>query len=229
MSAVAPILDLPDAGLRPDALQVIARGATRMVVVDPDDPQACLKFELPPCERTRAGLREGSRRLVARVWPRFGDNATELRSYRTLHMRLGDGLHHGIARIDTLVDTDWGRALRCGRVRAADGTPAASLDQLLRARDALDTVSVCAALDAFADWLIAHRIALFDLNAGNLLLVPAADTYRVVCIDCKSVRAGKELVPVSRWIPALGARKIRRRVARLKARIQQAPASLPAA
>lgn len=218
MNAVAPALDL-HTDPRLDALDVIARGATRVVVVDPEDPHACLKFELAARDRTQAGLRESGRRLVARLWPRFCDNATELQAYRSLHARLGDGLHHGIARVDTLTDTGWGRALRCGRVRGADGSPSASLDQLLRSRQPLDSAALCAALDRFGHWLVEHRIALFDLNAGNLLMVRDLDGYRVVCIDCKSVRAGKELVPVSRWIPALGARKIHRRLGRLKARI----------
>ena len=39
-------------------LEIISRGANRLCARDPRDPAHCLKFELPPSERTRVGLRQ---------------------------------------------------------------------------------------------------------------------------------------------------------------------------
>lgn len=203
-------------------LVLIARGATRVAVVDPVDVDACLKFELDPESRTPASLRERLRRWTGRAFPEFGDNATELAAYRRLHARLGARLHAHIAAVDCAVDTAWGPALRTRRVRHADGSAAESLFQLM-GDHALPVERACEAIDVFAGWLIAHRIPLFDLNAGNLLLVRDAVAMRIVCIDCKSTRSSKEIIPVSRWIPALMRRKILRRAQRLKQRLRASP------
>lgn len=223
MNTLAPALvdaDAPWAGL-----ELIARGATRVVAVDPDDARHCLKFQLPADQRTRTGPRERMRRAAAALWPRFDDNATELEAYRRLHAVHGEALHAHVARVEGLVDTPWGRALRSWRVLDADGTPSHSLHALLHASPQSAPAplpdAAHGAIDAFAAWLIARGIPLFDLNAGNLMLVREADAMRIVCIDCKSTRAGKELVPVSRVMPALRRRKILRRIERLKRHLQR--------
>ena len=74
----------------------------------------------------------------------------------------------------------------------------------------------------FEAFLLARGIPLFDLNAGNFVVVPAGAGARLVCVDAKSTVAGKELVPVSRWIPWLRRRKVRRRAERLRQRIRSA-------
>ena len=84
---------------------------------------------------------------------------------------------------------------------------------------------LCSAVDEFEGFLLAHGIPLFDLNAGNFVVVPAGDGIRLVCVDAKSTVSGKELVPVSRWIPWLRRRKVRRRAERLKLRIRTALAN----
>ena len=75
-------------------------------------------------------------------------------------------------------------------------------------------------MDDFEAFLLAHGIPLFDLNAGNFVVVPSGAGVRLVCVDAKSTVSGKEPVPLSRWIPALRRRKVRRRAERLRQRIR---------
>ena len=200
-------------------LEILARGATRLCARDPADPRHCLKFELPPDARPAAGLRARLRRWLGRQLPRFGENATELRAWRRLRRRHGAALDGRFAACVDLVDTRWGRALRCECVLLDDGTPARSLHHWLSRERPASPAPLRAALDAFEAYLLARDIPLFDLNAGNLVVVPGAGGPRLVCVDAKSTVSGKELVPLSRWVPVLRRRKIARRAARLRERL----------
>ena len=175
-----------------------------MCARDPLNPAHCLKFELPGAERTRAGLRARLRRWLGRRFPSRGDNAVELRAWQRLQR-----------------DTRWGRALRCDCVTLEDGTPAPSLYKCIFG-EPLPCGSLQEAVSEFEAFLVARGIPLFDLNAGNFVVVPAGDGVRLVCVDAKSTVAGKEIVPVSRWIPWLRRRKVRRRAERLRQRIRTA-------
>jgi hypothetical protein len=188
--------------------ELIAPGTHRICVRDPDDARYCLKFERPPHERPPAGPRERLRRRLAQRFPRFGD-AIDAR----------------FARCTGLVATPHGLALRQRCVTDADGRPAPSLFALLAAPSPFDPERLCEAVAAFERWLIEHRVPLFDLNAGNFVVAGDAAAPRLVCIDSKSLAAGKEIVPLSRLVPALMRRKIARRAERLRRRIREARAS----
>lgn len=121
--------------------------------------------------------------------------------------------------------TPHGLALRQRCVTDADGRPAPSLFALLAAPSPFDPERLCEAVAAFERWLIEHRVPLFDLNAGNFVVAGDAAAPRLVCIDSKSLAAGKEIVPLSRLVPALMRRKIARRAERLRRRIREARAS----
>jgi hypothetical protein len=167
-----------------------------------------------------------------------------------LRARLGSRIDGVFAACHGIVATAHGPALRCDCVRDADGTPAPSLYQCLfggqfaerlgdnhdDAHDAApryDADALCAAVDRMEAWLLKHHVPLFDLNSGNFAVVadhrpateggPAA-ALRLVCVDAKSLVAGKELLPISRWVPALMRRKLRRRAQRLRQRIRDAHA-----
>lgn len=205
--------------------ELIAPGTHRICVRDPDDARYCLKFERPPHERPPAGPRERLRRRLAQRFPRFGDNAAEWRAWRRLHARFGDAIDARFARCTGLVATPHGLALRQRCVTDADGRPAPSLFALLAAPSPFDPDRLCEAVAAFERWLIEHRVPLFDLNAGNFVVAGDAAAPRLVCIDSKSLAAGKEIVPLSRLVPALMRRKIARRAERLRRRIREARAS----
>jgi len=205
-------------------LEIISRGANRLCARDPRDPAHCLKFELPLGERTKVGLRQRMRRWLGRHVPRFGENRTELRAYRKLRMRLAEGTDGYLAACHGLVATANGPALRCDCVLLADGSPARSLYRHLFEGPRQPAEKLRAAVDAFEAWLLENDVPLFDLNAGNFVVVPRGDALALVCVDTKSVLSGKEILPFSRWSRRLMQRKIRRRAQRLRQRIADASA-----
>ena len=204
-------------------LEIISRGANRICVRDPGDPTLCLKFELPPAERTRVGPRQTLRRWLARVFPSLGENATELRAYRRLRTRLGDGMAGRLATCHDLSVRTQGTALRCDCVLGEDGSVAQSLYHHLFVDPRHAAVALCVAVDNFESWLLQNDIPLFDLNAGNFVVVEQpGGSLRLVCVDAKSVLSGKEILPFSRWSTRLMRRKIERRAERLRLRIRAA-------
>ena len=203
-------------------LQIISRGANRLCARDPRDPRHCLKFELPAAERTQVGMRQRLRRWLAGRFPYFGENRTELRAYRKLRARLGTATDGRIAACRDLIDSTHGTALRCDCVSLADGSPAPSLYHHLFVDTRYRADVLCASVTAFEAWLLRNDIPLFDLNAGNFVVVPRGDSVELVCIDAKSVASGKEILPFSRWSRRLMHRKIQRRAHRLRLRIADA-------
>ncbi|MEO6103247.1 MAG: YrbL family protein [Pseudoxanthomonas sp.] len=203
-------------------LEIISRGANRLCARDPQDPAHCLKFELPTGERTRVGLRENMRRWLGRHLPYFGENRTELRAYRKLRARLGRRTDRYLAACNGLVQTVHGPALQCDCALLGDGNPAFSLYRHLFEGPRLAPQKLLAAVDSFEAWLLENDVPLFDLNAGNFVVVASGDTLSLVCVDTKSVLSGKELLPFSRWSRRLMQRKIRRRAQRLRQRITDA-------
>ena len=206
-----------------EGLEVLARGANRLCARDPVNPAHCLKFELPGAERTRAGLRARIRRWFGRRFPSRGDNGTELRAWQRLQHRHGDALAGRFAATHAVVETRWGPALRCDCVLLDDGTPAPSLYRCIfgeLSSGASRQSQLCDAVDDFERFLLARGIPLFDLNAGNFVVLPTGSGVRLVCVDAKSTVSGKEIIPLSRWIPWLRRRKVRRRAERLRRRIR---------
>lgn len=209
-----------DQGLRWHGMRVVARGANRICVLHPEMPGDCLKYELRPVPGMRRYWRRRLRHSLAGALPRLGLNAAELTAWRRLHARLGAALEEHVAPCIGIVQTDAGPALRSRLVADADGQPAPTIAMLLeRGPTALDADTVVQALDRFEAWLIAHRIPLSDLNAGNLALVEGVGPTRLVCVDLKSAHSGRELVPLSRWSWTLMRKKIARRCQRLRSRI----------
>lgn len=200
-------------------MELIARGANRICVRDPDEPKICLKFERPLAERTQVGWRQTLRRWLGVRFPQLGENRTELRAYRKLRARLGSRTDGPMAACHGLVITANGDALRCDCALLEDGTPARSLHYHLFVDRAYPAASLCAAVDRFEQWLLHYEVPLFDLNAGNFVVLPRIDGLHLVCVDAKSVVSGKEIVPISRWVRPLMRRKIQRRAQRLRQRI----------
>jgi hypothetical protein len=77
---------------------------------------------------------------------------------------------------------------------------------------AVDTTSVEVAIDASAS----HSLLVTHKKASE------TRHLTLVCIDLKSLVAGKEVLPISRWIPWLMRRKLKRRAERLRQRIRAA-------
>jgi len=217
-------------GTRWRGMRVIARGANRVCVLDPELPGHCLKYELRPQPGMRRYWRRRLRHALSRRLPRLGLNATELAAWRRLRARLGDALDEHVAPCVGIVQTPAGPALRARLVAGAGGGPAPTIATLLEERTAsCDFAALARALDGFQAWLLAHRIPLSDLNAGNLAVVRRNGGPWLVCVDVKSTLSGRELVPLSRWSWTLMRRKIGRRCGRLRRRLVAAAGDGPLA
>ncbi len=113
--------------------------------------------------------------------------------------------------------------MRCDCVLGEDGSVAQSLYHHLFVDPRHAAVALCVAVDNFESWLLQNDIPLFDLNAGNFVVVEQpGGSLRLVCVDAKSVLSGKEILPFSRWSTRLMRRKIERRAERLRLRIRAA-------
>ena len=168
------------------------------------------------------GARQRIRRWLAQRFPALGENETELRAYRKLRARLGADTDAYLAACHGLVNMPHGKALSCDCILLDDGTPAPSLYHCLFREPRYPAEILCAAVDVFEAWLIRRAIPLFDLNAGNFVVLPHGDQVRLVCVDTKSILSGKEILPFSRWSRNLMRRKIERRAQRLRQRIRSA-------
>ena len=204
-----------------NGMPLLAIGMNRICVLDPLSSAHCLKFERPASQRAGASLRRRLRLWRSRLDARLGDNGTELRAMALLDAAPG-GATAPFARSLDRVATPWGPALRCECVRLPDGSPALSLHAHLYTVRRYPAHVLYNAVDRFEAWLLASGLPLFDLNPGNFVVVPCDTGVRLVCVDAKSLVRGKELIPLSRWSPALRRRKIKRRLARLRARIARA-------
>lgn len=217
-------------GTRWNGMRVIARGANRVCVLDPELPGHCLKYELQPVPGMRRYWRRRLRHALSRRFARLGLNATELAAWRRLRARLGKTLDEHVAPCVGIVQTPAGPALRAHLVADAGGGPAPSLAMLLDGSAAsLDPGALVRALDRFEAWLLAHRIPLSDLNAGNLVVVRRGGEQQLMCVDLKSTLSSRELLPLSRWSWTLMRRKITRRCERLRRRLENTAAVGPLA
>ena len=213
-------------------MQVIARGANRVCVLDPDLPGHCLKYELRPTPDLRRYWRRRLRHALSHRFPRLGINAIELAAWLRLRARLGDALDDRVAPCVGIVQTSAGPALRARLVAGDAGHAAPTIATLLDGGPShapFDFPALGRALDGFQAWLLAHRIPLSDLNAGNLAVVRRGDDPWLVCVDVKSTLSGRELVPLSRWSWTLMRRKIGRRCGRLRRRLVAAAGDGPLA
>ncbi len=200
----------PDAAASIEArhapLQELGRSANRVCMLAADNPAHCLKYRLP-------GAKLDANRIEWKAW-------------QWLRQRVGaDELQDRFARVIGPERTVHGEALRCAVIRDRDGGIARSLYVHLYDADFAtphSAAALCVAVADFERFLLQRKLPLFDLNAGNFVVVDEGDGPRLVCVDAKSLCVSKEILPLSRWIAPLGKRKLRRRAARLRARIGSA-------
>lgn len=207
-------------------MTVIGRSADRVCVIDRRDTRHCLKFMLPPGQRARAGLRRRMQRWRAGRAPQRDENHAELRAWLQLSARLSpQDLQPHLATVLGMYRTAYGQALCCERVTLPDGAPAPSLSALLLGASNYPAAPLCAAVDQFEQWLLKHRIPLFDVHAGNLLVVGDEPGPRLVCVDVRPLARVGRIARMPGWFGATARRRIRRWAQRLR---QQIRAALPA-
>jgi hypothetical protein len=220
----------PGSAMQWHGMRVIARGANRICVLDPDLPGHCLKYELQPVPGMRRYWRRRLRHAISRRLPGLGLNATELAAWQRLHARLGKTLEEHVAPCVGIVHTPAGLALRARLVADAEGGAAPTIAALLAdGSTTFDFNALARALDGFQAWLLADRIPLSDLNAGNFAVVCREGEPQLVCVDLKSTLSGRGLVPLYRWSWTLMRRKILRRCERLRGQLEAAAGGDPLA
>lgn len=200
---------------------IVGKGANRVCVVDPEDASFCLKFEIPRDQKSVKSWRQYLARYLAAWVPMFNENFIEWLAYRLLHLQLGSKLRERVAACVDLGKTEHGWCLRSQCIRKSNGELAPSIHQLLTQQKGLYSArQLCDSVDEYVTWLVQHDIPLFDLNAGNFVVLSEYENLRLVCIDVKSILGSKELLPLSRLSRVLMRRKILRRSVRLKKRIR---------
>lgn len=195
--------------------EVISQGANRVCVVDPENSQYCLKFDLRK-DQAKSGLSNRIRRLLADMLPNNSFAHQEYRRFNRLRAKTGADVAQHFALADGLVTTAHGVGLRCQRIVNADGSAAQPIHYYFDNASQPDLPTLLDAVDRFGNFLLHHDIPLFDLNSGNLLVRQLAAGYQIVCVDTKSLGKTKELIPLSLWFKFLRTRKLRRRLERLK-------------
>ena len=197
--------------------RVVAKGAFRICLESPDDPNLLLKFSMN--DPRTPSLRARVRRWWARRAPHRLENAIEWRAWETFIKPLPSAHQQHFARCVGLIDTDIGRALVVERVCHWDGKAAPSLMEVMAHRGPYAPRELCLIVDALVAVLRQHRIPLFDINPQNLVVCEQPEGLRLVCIDLKSALISKELLPISRMVPMLREKKLLRRAERLRRRI----------
>ncbi|WP_156025705.1 YrbL family protein [Simiduia agarivorans] len=185
--------------------RVIAKGANRVCVHADDNSHQCLKF------LTAKGA-------TATVDP----NTQEWAAYQRWQQRSDARFSDFFSPCVAMESTPHGEALRCELVCSDDGSLARPIYYYFSHQAPFSQAALHRALDQFEQYVHINRLPLFDLNAGNLLVViDSKATPRLVCADAKSLDARKELLPLSRWFEWARRRKVNRRFQRLHQRIDQ--------
>lgn len=193
-----------------------SRGGNRLCFVDPRDPDRCIKVlrpdRLPHIKRAESGFPKKLKPLAS-----FDDNREEALVYARIQRAVGEQAFTMIPRLHGRVETDLGPGLCQQLLRDDDGRIAVSLKQYLwqRGRDA----ALEAPLAIFRDHWAAAGMPSRKLLTHNLVVQCAAQ--QPVCIWVIDGLGWPDLLPLSRFFPALARRRAGRRVAALDASIQE--------
>lgn len=192
--------------LHPEDL--IHRGANRACYFYPGDPSRCIKVDLARGDASHAGT-----------------NAIEGEFHAELSHRLGEAFLQFAPRGYGWVVTDQGRGLVFEVIRESDGELSPRLADAM-AGGLFSETQVMAMVQQLRDFLLEHRVWLFDVNLYNLLVhTPAEGEPRLVCIDWKGPKATKEALPLARYVGYFAKKKLNRRFDRLVGRVKEAYAN----
>ncbi len=193
---------------------VIARGANRICVEHPDNPKLCIKFDLES-EHAKGGLTNRLRRQWARWVPNNSFAEQEHRRFNTLKSRIGSAATEFFTEVVGIVDTQYGKGLVCRRALNSDGTSAQPIHHYYTHENDISLDQLVAAIESFGNCLLQHDIPLFDLNAGNLMVLKNRGNITIICVDIKSLGVSKEIIPLSVWFRVFRQKKLTRRIDRL--------------
>lgn len=192
---------------------IFAEGGRRYCFVHPDDPDRCVKT-LSPNGDPRKRRQEAVWYKKLRPISMFDDNVRELQSFRQLE-KSGERVWEHFPRCYGIQPTNRGGGIVTDLIRDADGTISKTVRQFVKANG--KTPQLLAALDRFLGSLLELRVITRDVLDHNLVVQVGEDNLIIYMIDGFG---SSDFLNVSRWIPALGVRKILRKTNRFRARYE---------
>lgn len=183
-------------------------GGRRLCYEHPTDRTKCVKV-LRQDDRRTVRMAKSSGWIPAALRRVYDNNADEMQTLEYEFQRIGPTAKLHLPESFGMHLTDQGPGLVLDLVRDADGRISRSLRELLST--GYEPQLFRPAYDELSDFLRTHRVITRTLLDHNIAAQHRADgTWRLVIIDGLGDPA---LLPLARWIPALGRSKIERRIA----------------
>lgn len=193
-------------------------GGRRLCFVHPHDPKKCVKVLRTDERRT---VRH-KKTIIPAHWRReYDNNAHERRILEDLEKRIGPAMASHLPRSYGMAATDLGPGLVLDLVRDHDGGISRSIRELITT--GYDLPKLKPTFLAFGDFLSEHLVLTRSLLDHNLVVEMREDgPGPVFLIDGFGDPAW---IPFSKWIPALGHAKIKRRIEEAWQRFEKFAAS----
>ena len=197
----------PGRRLELSGLEPFGIGGRRLCFVHPLDPGRCVKVLRQDDDRT---VRLKRKRRILPAWMRraYDNNRHEQQVLDAIYKRVGPAMAAHLPLCYGRVETDLGPGLELDLVRDADGRISCSLRELITV--GRDLAELRPAWDALGRFLLCHRVLSRNLLDHNIVARQGRDgDYTLFIIDGLGDPAW---FPFARWVPALGRRKIRKRI-----------------
>lgn len=147
-------------------------------------------------------------------------NSIELKGYQTLMQQHKD--LSCISRCYGIKATNLGDGLVCDCIYDSNGYVSKSIVDVIESDIPPDFSYVKNVVKMFTEYLMENNIHIFDLNMKNIVLQQQPDrSYKPIIIDVKGGYELKEFIPISRYIPYFGRKKLQRRCRQLLERTER--------
>ncbi len=190
-----------------------AVGGTRLCFVHPNDSNKCVKVlrrDRTPQERRK--LTTGLKKY--RALNHWDDQSKELIAYDQLLNRNTDRVWHHVPEFFGSVETDLGLGIVTRIFRNFDGKFPRNLEQEVPL--GVDAI-LMEGLTEFKHWLRQELVVTRDLLPHNIIVVrDSADHCRLMIVDGLG---NSEWIPVSTWFRSFARRKVERKIAKFKRRV----------
>ncbi|NVK39647.1 MAG: hypothetical protein HWE39_00260 [Oceanospirillaceae bacterium] len=194
-----------------------AQGGHRLCFVHPQDPQRCIKVRRPDFPLEDLRRKKGFPKTLLPL-SRFDDNREEFEVISSLARNLGEAAFEHVSRCFGFEDTDLGPGLVLELVRDADG----AISQTLKAHLWFEgyTPDCRDAVERFCARWRELQIPSRDLLMHNIL-VQRDESGRICRLVVIDGLGSPNILPFN-WLPAaLRERKVDRKIANLRHRIEQ--------
>lgn len=196
-----------------EGLTPFAVGGTRLCFVHPNDSNKCVKVlrrDRTPQERRKftTGLKK------YRALKHWDDQSKELIAYDQLLNRNTDRVWQHVPEFFESVQTDLGLGIVTRIFRNFDGQFPRNLEQEVPL--GVDAI-LMEGLSEFKHWLRQELVVTRDLLPHNIIVVrDSANHCRLMIVDGLG---NSEWIPVSTWFRSFARRKVERKIAKFKCRV----------